>query len=191
MRIINFLIEYLIIYKNESHLKLLLTYSTSNSAMNYNIFKGKLCDFMESTCWCRRCRVAGLIPGLERYNGEGNSNPLQFSCLKNSMDRRARETTVCGITKSWTRLSTSAKRMWLYSLAGEVYSSKSAGLCGSGGENGWKLKGFKLWLMIKKMGWQLPNIKDTFQEAVSDTLWRVISWSLNFHLDGNIHSGSD
>lgn len=49
MRIINFLIEYLIIYKNESHLKLLLTYSTSNNAMNYNIFKGELCDFMEST----------------------------------------------------------------------------------------------------------------------------------------------
>ena len=35
--------------------------------------------------------VAGLIPGSERSPGEGNSNPLQDSCLKNSMDRRARE----------------------------------------------------------------------------------------------------
>ena len=29
----------------------------------------------------------GLIPGLGRYPGEGNSNPLQYSCLENPMDR--------------------------------------------------------------------------------------------------------
>ena len=28
----------------------------------------------------------GSIPGLERYPGEGNGNPLQYSCLENSMD---------------------------------------------------------------------------------------------------------
>ena len=31
----------------------------------------------------------GLIPGWERSPGEGNGNPLQFSCLENSMDSRA------------------------------------------------------------------------------------------------------
>ena len=31
----------------------------------------------------------GSIPGSERFLGEGNGNPLQYSCLKNSMDRRA------------------------------------------------------------------------------------------------------
>ena len=31
----------------------------------------------------------GLIPGLGRCPGEGNGNPLQYSCLKNSMDREA------------------------------------------------------------------------------------------------------
>ena len=31
----------------------------------------------------------GLIPGLERSPGEGNGNPLQYSCLKNFMDRGA------------------------------------------------------------------------------------------------------
>ena len=31
----------------------------------------------------------GLIPGLGRSTGEGNGNPLQYSCLENSMDRRA------------------------------------------------------------------------------------------------------
>ena len=29
----------------------------------------------------------GLIPGLGRYPGEGNGNPLQYSCLENLMDR--------------------------------------------------------------------------------------------------------
>ena len=32
---------------------------------------------------------AGLIPGSERSSGRGNGNPLQYSCLENSMDRGA------------------------------------------------------------------------------------------------------
>ena len=32
-------------------------------------------------------RDAGLIPGLGRSPGEGNGNPLQYSCLGNPMDR--------------------------------------------------------------------------------------------------------
>ena len=32
---------------------------------------------------------AGLIPGSERSPGSGNGNPLQYSCLENSMDRGA------------------------------------------------------------------------------------------------------
>ena len=34
-------------------------------------------------------RDAGLIPGLERSHGGGNGNPLQYSCLENSMYRGA------------------------------------------------------------------------------------------------------
>ena len=44
----------------------------------------------------------GLIPGLGRSPGEGNGNPLQYSCLKNPMDRAAWEVAVHGVTKSWT-----------------------------------------------------------------------------------------
>ena len=44
----------------------------------------------------------GLIPGLESSSGEGNGNPLQYSCLDNPMDREAWWATVRGITKSWT-----------------------------------------------------------------------------------------
>ena len=49
----------------------------------------------------------GLIPGLRRSPGEGNGNPLQFSCLRNPMHRGAWWATVRGVTKSQTRLSNS------------------------------------------------------------------------------------
>ena len=44
----------------------------------------------------------GLIPGLGRSPGEGNSNSLQYSCLENSMDRGAQQATANGVAKSWT-----------------------------------------------------------------------------------------
>ena len=47
----------------------------------------------------------GLIPGLRRSPGEGNGNPLQYSCLENSMDRGAWQAIVHGVTKSQTQLS--------------------------------------------------------------------------------------
>ena len=37
--------------------------------------------------------------------GEGNSNPLQYSCLENPMDGGAWYAAVHGVSKSWTRLS--------------------------------------------------------------------------------------
>ena len=45
-------------------------------------------------------RDKGSIPGLERTPGEGNDNPLQYSCLDNPMDRGAWWATVHGFTKS-------------------------------------------------------------------------------------------
>ena len=48
----------------------------------------------------------GLIPGSGRSSpGEGNGNPLQYSCLENPMDRGARQATVHGVAKSRTQLS--------------------------------------------------------------------------------------
>ena len=41
----------------------------------------------------------GSILGLGRSPGEGNGNPLQYSCLENSMDRGAWRATVHGITE--------------------------------------------------------------------------------------------
>ena len=44
-------------------------------------------------------RDLGSIPGSGRSPGEGNGNPLQYSCLENPTDRGAWQATVHGITK--------------------------------------------------------------------------------------------
>ena len=53
----------------------------------------------------------GSIPGSGRSPGEGNGNPLQYSCLENPMDRGAWWATVHGVAKSWTWWSN-----WLHLL---------------------------------------------------------------------------
>ena len=45
-------------------------------------------------------RDTGSIPGLGRSPGEGNGNPLQYSCRENPMDKGAWWATVHGVTKS-------------------------------------------------------------------------------------------
>ena len=49
-------------------------------------------------------RDMGLIPGLGRSPGEGNGNPLQYSCLENPMDRGAWWAVVLGVANSQTQL---------------------------------------------------------------------------------------
>ena len=57
----------------------------------------------ESAC---RAGDLGSIPGWGRSPGEGNGNPLQYSCLENPMDRGAWQAAVNGVTRvGWTRLS--------------------------------------------------------------------------------------
>jgi len=52
-------------------------------------------------------RNMGWIPGWGRSPGEGNGNPLQYSCLENPMDRGARWATVHGVPNSQRQLSNS------------------------------------------------------------------------------------
>ena len=47
----------------------------------------------------------GLSLESGRSPGEGNGNPLQYSCLENPLDRGAWRVTVHGVAKSWTGLS--------------------------------------------------------------------------------------
>ena len=49
-------------------------------------------------------RDMGLRPRSERSSGEGNGNPLQYSCLENPMDRGAWRATDHRVTKSQSRL---------------------------------------------------------------------------------------
>ena len=48
----------------------------------------------------------GLIPGSGRSPREGNGNPLQYSCLKNPMDRRTWQARVHGVTRVGYDLAT-------------------------------------------------------------------------------------
>ena len=59
-------------------------------------------DGKEYAC---NARDPGLIRGTGRSLAEGNGNPLQYSCLENSMDRGAWQAIVHGVSKSWTQLS--------------------------------------------------------------------------------------
>ena len=61
-------------------------------------FSGK-----ESAC---QAEDTGTIPGSERAPGEGNCNPLQYSCLENPMDRGAWQTTVHGVARVVYNLAT-------------------------------------------------------------------------------------
>ena len=51
-------------------------------------------------------RDSSSIPGSERFPGEGNGNSFQYACLGNPMDRGAWQSTVHGVTKSQTQLTT-------------------------------------------------------------------------------------
>ena len=54
-------------------------------------------DFKESAC---NAEDLGSVSGLGRSPGEGNGNPLQYSCLENPMDRGAWQAIVHGIAES-------------------------------------------------------------------------------------------
>ena len=60
----------------------------------------------ESACQCRKYDRLGSFPGSGRSPGEGNGNPLQYSCLQNPMDRGAWQVTVHRVARrpTWLKL---------------------------------------------------------------------------------------
>ena len=67
-------------------------------------------DGKESAC---NAGHLGSNPESGRSPGEGNGNPLQYSCLENPMDRGAWRATVHGVAKSWIQL----KQLSMHALA--------------------------------------------------------------------------
>ena len=67
----------------------------------------------------------GSIPGLGRSPGEGNGNPLQFSCLENSMDGGAWWAIVHGVARSRTRLSDFTFTFHFHALEKEMATHSS------------------------------------------------------------------
>ena len=80
------------------------------------------------------CNAGGLgsIPGWGSSPGEGNGNPLQYSCLENAMDRGAWQATVRGVAESWMQLSHS-----LFFLGTKICISFGAGRVGKSGRQDW------------------------------------------------------
>ena len=59
-------------------------------------------DGKKSICQCRKHRRIEFDPWARKIPGVGNGNPLQYSCLENSMGSKAWQFTVHGTTKSQT-----------------------------------------------------------------------------------------
>ena len=85
-------------FKNE----IVVTKNNSTNFLLLRCFSGSS-DGKELAC---NAGDPGSIPGLGRSPGEGNGNPLQYSCLVKPMDRGAWWATVHGVTKSGTQVST-------------------------------------------------------------------------------------
>ena len=80
------------------------------------------------------------ILGFGRYPGEGNGNPLQYSCLENSMDGGAWWATIHGVAKSWTQLSGFISALQVDALPTEL-SGKPIVLMDKYNENPCQLQG--------------------------------------------------
>ena len=78
------------------------TSSMSLLTLDSHRILGKASDSIESAC---NVGHPDSIPGSGSAPGEGNGNPLQYSCLENPMDRGAWRATVRGIGKTMTQLS--------------------------------------------------------------------------------------
>ena len=91
--------------------EIFFSFEESWSSILHNVLQSAFEDFLGGTlvknlpASAGDVRDTGSIPGLGRSPGEGHDNPLQYSCLENSMDRRSWGAIVYGIKKSWTRLS--------------------------------------------------------------------------------------
>ena len=98
-------------FQHYSTVKLLSIFSKLESLVGWHlplgeesteIFIFQLAPFIESACSAGDIVDSSLIPRLGRSTRGGNDNPLQYSCLKNSVVRGAWQAMVHGVAKSQT-----------------------------------------------------------------------------------------
>ena len=66
--------------------------------------KKKKTTHTQKTCQCRRHKRCGFDPWVKKFPWKRARNPLQYSCLRNPMERGAWRPTAHRVTQSWTRL---------------------------------------------------------------------------------------
>ena len=81
-----------------------ISHSGCTSLNSYQQYGGSEVKNLPEEAGGSRDAVSILQSG--RPPGEGNGNPIPYSCLGNPMDRRAWWATVCGVAESWTQRST-------------------------------------------------------------------------------------
>ena len=86
-------------------------------------FPGDSAD-TEPACQFRRCSEVGLIPGWGRSPGLGHGNPLQYSCMENSMDREAWWPVVHRVAKSQTQLKRLSTKAHFFNVEKESKNRK-------------------------------------------------------------------
>ena len=81
------------------------------------------------TCQSRRCKRYRFHPGLGRSPGGGHSNPLQYSCLENPIDREAWQASVHRVAKSGTLLKWLSTHTYTYTPRPHAHVSPSTRCC--------------------------------------------------------------
>ena len=79
----------------------------------------------ESTCNAGDSGDVGSIPGSGRSPGEGNGNPVQYSCLENSVDGGAWKAAVHGVAEGRTQLSDFTFTFHFHALKKEMATHSS------------------------------------------------------------------
>jgi len=84
-----------------------------------------LLQYHSSKASILRCSAFFYNPTLTSIQGEGNGNPLQYSCLENPMDRGAWWAAVHGVSKTWTQLSNFTFTFHFHALEKEMATHSS------------------------------------------------------------------
>ena len=115
-------------------------------------------------------RDLGLIPGLGRFPGEANGNPLQYSCLENPRDRRAWWAAICGVAESRTRLSNSTFTFHFPALEKEMATHSSV--------LAWRIPGTREPDRLPSMGLHRVGHDWSDSAAATESKTRSLVWVL-------------